>query len=55
MAIMCEIVEWLRAAPRVSHMAHSATNGVGLARRTREMTVREVADELERQIKAGTA
>ena len=55
MAIMREIVEWLRAAPEVSYMGHSTTNGVGLAQRRRPMNVREAADELERQIEAGTA
>jgi hypothetical protein len=55
MAIMREIVEWLREAPDVEYMGHSATNGVGLARRRRPRSCAEAADELERQIKAGTA
>lgn len=54
MAIMQEVVDWLRAAPTAQTMEHS-TNGVGLARRARQMTVREAADELQRQVDAGTA
>lgn len=54
MAIMREIVKWLRAAPQVTYYAHS-TSGYGVAQRVREMTVKEAADELERQIEAGTA
>ena len=55
MAIMREVVDWLRDAPTISYMGHSSTNGVGLAQRTRPMSAQEAADELERQIKAGTA
>lgn len=54
MGIIREIVEWLRDAPQIRYMAHS-TSGFGLAQRTRAMTVSEAADELERQIEAGTA
>jgi hypothetical protein len=55
MAIMREVVQWLRQAPSVGYMGHCTTNGVGLTRRERPMTVNEAADELERQIEAGTA
>ena len=55
MAIMQEVVDWLREAPDIEYMGHSATNGVGLAKRSRPMSAHEAADELQRQVEAGTA
>jgi hypothetical protein len=54
MAIMQEVVDWLRSAPKVADFVPS-NNGVGLAERKRDLTVREAADELEKQVKSGTA
>lgn len=52
---MRDVISWLRAAPKVSYMAHNTVNGVGLAKRERPMYANELADELERQVLDGTA
>jgi hypothetical protein len=53
MGVMREVVEWLRAAPRVKYWAPGGP--VGLHEAERRMYVDEAARELERQIEDGTA